>query len=102
MAKKSMNDDKLISLVQARNVIYDKTDRFYTSKTHVRNAWKEIAVEMNTTGKWSSYHFFTNNGRDEIPLPGAWKFVHLVQACFRYRFQICLASVKESVSPFSI
>lgn len=44
-----MNDEKLISLVETRPAIYDKTNLYYNHKTHIRNMWKEIATELHAT-----------------------------------------------------
>jgi hypothetical protein len=42
-----MDVDLLISLVEVRPVLWDKTSNIYKDRIETKNAWKEVCMELN-------------------------------------------------------
>jgi len=43
-----MDVDLLISLVEVRPVLWDKTSNIYKDRIETKNAWKEVCMELNS------------------------------------------------------
>lgn len=47
-----INEERLISLVQARPILYDKSLKGYRKPTVREHAWHEVAKALSSTGMW--------------------------------------------------
>ena len=61
-----MDVEKLITLIYEKKPLWDMTDKSYHMRDINRKLWQEVAVEMNTTGKFNKsnlglrYDIFAN------------------------------------------
>lgn len=58
-----INEEKLISEVQERPILYDKALKGYRKPAIRESAWQEVAANLESTGKHQYLHFATENNQ---------------------------------------
>ncbi|XP_049310323.1 uncharacterized protein LOC125778079 [Bactrocera dorsalis] len=58
-----MDDEKLISLVESRSELYDKSNKFYKLQSRKDGVWNEIGRELNASGEMCRRRWLTLRDR---------------------------------------
>lgn len=53
-----INEEKLISEVEKRSILYDKALKGYRKPAIRETAWQEVATALESTGKQHHFHSF--------------------------------------------
>lgn len=67
----AIDSEVLITLVQARPVLWDKTLENYKDRNLTRNAWNEVCIELNS-------EFEELGDKEKMHLVSTAKFIHVM------------------------